>query len=1672
MGDLLLVSYLMDKSLGVEDSVLISLEKKAEADDELKSFLIALKGHFESEKLKDGQLDFEQQLHTLELKVQDSESAAESYRLRIEELENIQSALVLREKTLKSENEQYKANEETLLKANEDLRKKVQELSSNQSLLAENTEKLNLADEKIFSEHQIVAELKHKLAEQESIISGLKTEKLTLETENATLDGQIRNLKQEVDIVKRELEEKINSAQTVPSKDVTQEEENHEAPLADEKLSELIKKNQELTSKLAEHLIAIQKLRSQLAIQETNFHTELDTQAKLLEFHKNTHEELEIQNSKMKDELMSLKEKVTSQAQYLESYESEAQAKYRELEAQIAHLQSRLQESGAIHFETDGSQDSTIILVSKAQKGGKTFSEVFNDYVQAKRDLLETQSSTNALRQSLDILTRTLEEQSPLLLEQRFDYDALLDEACQMADLLNKARLEHSRAIEELQEIKEREALLKKEFLTLKEISHIPAEDASTEPLNKQLQERVIELKLRLDEEETRTLSEIKKLELSLEKEWHDKCEALKEQLQSQAARIRALDAEREILTELLAKRPPLAKVDVSLNDEEDSSLLIANKELENACKELTSNFDQLKAQHDSLKLDRDDKVRRAANLEAQLQLHKDRMSIFNKAASLHRSESQGLRQRNLSLEKMLTNRENYCNQLAKNVSDFQANLDQALLQASNAKAECDMAKKNEEWLRQENKSLIKEKALITGRMIDLQLKIDALGQSEAITSKQTSTQVAALKEERDEATKALELVRLENAELRQAHEKALQEHQQKLDEQNAAIHAAQEKLLVASEALKNSQLRLEEKEEENKKIKEIVESISNTDSSKDAILVTLTQLQEAQEALALSRQSESQFQAICKASEDALQALNKTYEEYKASTSELISKKEEQIQSYIITEKELACKLQRLVDQRDSLSEELVSSTNRFQQHISGLDEEVTRLKDEVAQLKNENRDAEPKLIELSKAEERARHLYEKEVTAHAEKIKQYSAVQSTVADLNKEILNLKDTIAHVQKENSELRLNASAEQKSLVDEIIILKEKVSELQAANENLTDQTSFIRQSSLASDIPEPGHDLSDILQATTKKLKLSQAQIQALEATNRRLELEKKRLAEQLQTESDGRWQPSTQVTEHQARIEQLSQKIQILTESSAHLRQENSTLKSQLTLSDVKYKALSEELSLLQEQVRSLKSAVASKESALQEAHDETQRWKLKLQDVLNKTDKVSSEEHAQLKAKMLVLEEELKGSKLELKSSANTLKELEAESEKRIVAETKLRERYASAARHHKKLYEKIKAESDQAGVDLMKTQLEEANKANLELTAKVTELDAKLKEMQTSSADIQALRDELEAATKAQEAEKERYTKMHQQAIRLKKAFDGKKEENLKLTTELTTLSTEIASKDAMINTLTENLDSIIVAKEDMDKQAAVASEKISQIEAENNNRLEQLRLEKETELAALVKESETKLANLTMRHKAQLSRPQKTIEKLNKEIEDLKAQLNQGPPISSPPIIDPLVDISQQAIVLEDAPEIKLESMIEPEAIVDDVEATQVEATQVEATQVESQQDAINPISKARGDSQEIDVPADLLDEVELTLEGNMLVPVRKRSSSDNEIIDLDASPTKKPRISSSDMEASPNFASPLIETQLAPESPGALDLDSPRSEPSSPGLDADETPLGD
>ncbi|KAI0220435.1 Protein mlp1 [Massospora cicadina] len=1528
------VNYQLVQSLGIDTSTLVNLEVKAESDEDLKALLLGLKGYFGKDGCQLGQLDSEQRIHSLEIKVQESEILQQEIRGRSEALEAERDALVLRRVELERETVQLKTNEVALLSEIRELQGQVQERSGKAVRDALDNPSLNKALEKI--------------AQLEAAVSNFKAEKLFWESEKLNFEGQIKNLKQASELLRRELEEKANSEKLIESKGLPAEVEPSEE--VGEALGAAVQcladdpQRPAMPHQISEQLKTIEELRSQLALQ-ADYKFELEAQSKLLEHHRNSHTEMEAQCS----ELRALKERYASLVRHSEDYEAETLSAHHKLTAQITQLQNQLNERSAAPIDAE-----------------KPYADTFNDYVQAKRELLESQSNSKELQLSLDLLTTEFEEQAPLLKELRLDYDRLLDEANLMAELLNQVKVDYFSALEMA---KAREATLKQEISHLKAASQAPIAETSEESSNStnRLQERIVELKQRVEEQQTQFPSEIKKLEASLEEQWCDKVKALEKRALGQAARIRALEGESNALNQMLSKSQLAGTETTSQKDEEVAGLLKEKLELQSACKELGINFDQLKAQHDLLKRDKDEKTRQAAHLEAQLQQHKE----------------------------------------------SKVNLDQALLQASNARAECDLIKKSEERLHHENKFLMQEKIILNGRMIDLQLKIDALVQKEASGHQQALAQILALEEERDAVTSALESARAEISNQQQAHAKAAQEYQLKVDELNASIHAAQEKLMVASEAFKNSEVRLKALESENKRIVGMVESISGAESLKDELFTTLSQLQEAQEALTLSQQSESQFCAISKASEEALQALGRTYEDYKASTSKTIAEKECKIQSDASLLSEQALTLQRLTEERDGLSEELVSSTRRFQQQIANLDDEITRLKETVSkageqQLNSDKQEMDAKLDELSKSDD------------YLEAVRQHAEAQSTILHLNQEILSLK---------------------------VAALKARISELQDTNNDLQTKPCAIpmRWRSSSPMMPyAPSQRSSNFPKLKPKHLK----------PTNRRLEHEKKRLLEQLLSEKDGRWQPGSQAAEQQAHIEELTRNVKILSESSAYLRQENQSLASQFASMEDRYQALLGEQQLTQEHIQSLEYEMSSKDKALQEAHDEAMKLKAKLHEILEKTNIVSLEEHTQLKTHLSQAKDELLAVKAALEKSTADFRELSTSSEATI---TELKDKITKLNRtglHFKRSYDQLKAESLQTDSKLLASKLEEANKAKLDLEVKVAELSNQLSSIpQGEGSDIQKLKDSLEKASKVHETDKERYVKLREVAIKMKHQSAEKSAENARLKEDLDKMASAHALKEDEIKQLTDSLTAMTAQNEALGQEVATAANKLMEAMEENSTKLERLELEKSLELSAVREESEAKLARLEMRHRAQLGRPQKLIEKLKGRIATLKAQLpeecSKSEMLHSPKALTGIF------------PGAPLEGSKQKPGTEPAVAASNLPAKQPPQDQpvplLEASHDPIGspPMATTQGNH------PDLVDEIVTSLEVTLPPKTLKRSSSPgDEIIDLDAPPTKKPQTSTPKTNVTPGFVSPLVDPQLTQVSPSILELDLPKAESSS------------
>ncbi|OAX41397.1 hypothetical protein K503DRAFT_502353 [Rhizopogon vinicolor AM-OR11-026] len=84
----------------------------------------------------------------------------------------------------------------------------------------------------------------------------------------------------------------------------------------------------------------------------------------------------------------------------------------------------------------------TVAMVSRAQKTGKTFTEVYADYVRLQDELAKKSAEYDHMDRTLSAVLAQIEERAPILSQQREEYDRLQSEAAQLASQLSTALAE------------------------------------------------------------------------------------------------------------------------------------------------------------------------------------------------------------------------------------------------------------------------------------------------------------------------------------------------------------------------------------------------------------------------------------------------------------------------------------------------------------------------------------------------------------------------------------------------------------------------------------------------------------------------------------------------------------------------------------------------------------------------------------------------------------------------------------------------------------------------------------------------------------------------------------------------------------------------------------------------------------------------------------------------------------------------------------------------------------------------------------------------------------------------------------------------------------------------------------------------------------------------------
>ncbi|CCM06215.1 uncharacterized protein FIBRA_08460 [Fibroporia radiculosa] len=309
--------------------------------------------------------------------------------------------------------------------------------------------------------------------------------------------------------------------------------------------------------------------------------------------------------------------------------------------------------SGTPDFLTQGMMglSPTVAMASRAQRSGKTFTEVYADYVRLQEEFAKKSAEFDNMDRTLSAVLAQIEERAPILSQQRAEYERLQSEASQLASQLAQALSErdmYASASEEnsqkLSKSSKENDLLQKQLddlgrqlrVLLKEVgrlhdSSIPPDDEldldeNTRPAENieavitnnlvlfrsipQLQEQnqkllkiVRELGSKMESEEKEYRDALEKEQSEAVREAHEAIKQLQEQLESHKksgeVTIQAYMKERDSLRAMLSRDrsteqpPPMVNGDV--HSELDSSG--SHSHLEKELAEVHSQFEAYKAE-------------------------------------------------------------------------------------------------------------------------------------------------------------------------------------------------------------------------------------------------------------------------------------------------------------------------------------------------------------------------------------------------------------------------------------------------------------------------------------------------------------------------------------------------------------------------------------------------------------------------------------------------------------------------------------------------------------------------------------------------------------------------------------------------------------------------------------------------------------------------------------------------------------------------------------------------------------------------------------------------------------------------------------------------------------------------------------------------------------------
>ncbi|KAH9035766.1 hypothetical protein EDB85DRAFT_841962 [Lactarius pseudohatsudake] len=457
----------------------------------------------------------------------------------------------------------------------------------------------------------------------------------------------------------------------------------------------------------------------------------------------------------------------------------------------------------------------TVAIASRAQRTGKTFTEVYADHVRLQDEYAKKCAEYDRMDRTLAQVLAQIEERAPILAQQRAEYERLQSEAAQLASQLADALSERDSSASNASEvsqrlsktIRENESLQKqlndlgRQVQTLlKEIARrqdptIPSDeeleaDESTpadnidevitnhlvlfrsvsalQTQNQKLLGIVREMGAKMEAEEREYRETLEKEQGEAVREAHEAITALQEQLEAQRrahdVKMRAFVKERDSLKVLLAR----AERNSSLKESHgQANGEVMDSDLAKDLAEIQEQFDVYRAETgvDSVRL-REDTVaaqREVAQLSTQLakanaklEITGDRFKMLQEQQSLTLRDLDDVSKRNRDLYERFTSVDIECNRVTEDLIAANGKMDQLRNECANLRAEKRIWESVESRLVEENKALSMERSHLSDLMANVQKMHNDIERSSENDRRRLESQIQLLEHQSQDSRQQL----------------------------------------------------------------------------------------------------------------------------------------------------------------------------------------------------------------------------------------------------------------------------------------------------------------------------------------------------------------------------------------------------------------------------------------------------------------------------------------------------------------------------------------------------------------------------------------------------------------------------------------------------------------------------------------------------------------------------------------------------------------------------------------------------------------------------------------------------------------------------------------------------------------------------------------------------